>query len=98
MAIDFSFQDITTIYARCRKELARLEAYRDDLVKMFGEDAFNEDVGKYTSVTSKIETIYPDFKKYTPPPQKCTSLEHTTLDELETVGLSDYLEDSDSRS
>lgn len=61
--IDFSDKDILLIYGHFRKKINKLNAIKNDPNNPIHISNLNEDIKLFSSITDKIESVYPKLNE-----------------------------------
>jgi hypothetical protein len=61
--IDFSNRDVLLIYEHFVKEIKKLEEIKSAKEKVISARDINKHIGLYSSITDKIEAVYPRITK-----------------------------------
>lgn len=63
MSLDFSNNDLLLIYGHFRKKIKELNVLKASPSNPIHKDSINQDINLFSSITDKIEKVYPQFRE-----------------------------------
>lgn len=63
MEFDFTSQEVIFIYGHFKKQIKKLQLIKDSPNCPISSENIDQDISLYSSITDKIEKVYPQFSE-----------------------------------